>query len=182
MWLALLPSGKTHPPIFLVQCLCLHLPTNILWSAHHTSAKKNQQSKKCKATESFNTFVCSGTSSCTCETHYKWNEREREKEKKHTWKAHLIPPLQSEHVESFLFPQLNASAFDPVSSEHLSRTGHRMRALGLPPPQGRNPDLKERSERKAQILGPWGEETDCLSGAYQAMESCMHSQASEIWY
>ncbi|KAJ4943357.1 hypothetical protein JOQ06_005860, partial [Pogonophryne albipinna] len=57
----------------------------------------------------------------------------------------LIPPLQSEHVQRSLFPELHASAFDPVSSVWLSRTGHRMRALGLAPPQGRNLDLKERT-------------------------------------
>lgn len=94
----------------------------------------------------------------------------------------LIPPLQSEHVKRFLFPKLNASAFDPVSSEQLSRTGHRMRALGLASPQGGNLDLKARSARKTQTLGAWGEETDCLSGAYQAVEGYMHSQASENWY
>lgn len=94
----------------------------------------------------------------------------------------LIPPLQSEHIQSFLFPKLNASAFDPVSSARLSRTGHRMRALGLAPPQGRNLDLKERSERETQTPGPRGEETDCLSEAYQAVEGYMHSQASENWY
>lgn len=81
-----------------------------------------------------------------------------------------------------LFPVLNTSAFDPVSTAQLSWTGHQMRALGLASPQGRNLDLKERSERETQIPGPWGEETDCLSEAYQSMEGYMHSQASEEWY
>ena len=94
----------------------------------------------------------------------------------------LIPPLQSEHVQRSLFPELHASAFDPVSSVRLSRTGHRMRALGLAPPQGRNLDLKERSERETQTQGPRGEKTDCLSEAYQAMVGYMHSQASDNWY
>lgn len=57
-----------------------------------------------------------------------------------------------------------------------------MRALGLASPQGKNLDLKERSEKETQTPGPWGEEADCLSGAYQAMESYMHSQASKNWY
>ncbi|KAK5869525.1 hypothetical protein PBY51_024234 [Eleginops maclovinus] len=64
----------------------------------------------------------------------------------------------------------------------LSRTCHRMRALDLAPPQGRNLDLKERSERETQTQGPQGEKTDCLSEAYQATVGYMHSQASENWY
>lgn len=74
-----------------------------------------------------------------------------------------------------LFPELNVFASDAVSSAELSWTGHEMRALGLASPRGRNLDLKERSERETQILGPWGEETDCLSEAYQAMKGYMHS-------
>lgn len=107
---------------------------------------------------------------------------ERERKNFNEKLVSLIPHLQSEHVQSFLFPELNASAFDPVSSERLSRTGHWMRALGLASPQGRNLDLKEGSEEETQTLGPWGEKTDYLSGAYQAMEGYMHSQASENWY
>lgn len=58
----------------------------------------------------------------------RWKERERERHEK---LVSLVPPLQSEHVQSFLFPELHASPFDPVGSAWLSRTGHRMRALGL---------------------------------------------------
>lgn len=48
MWLVVLSCGKTCPPLFPVQCFCLHLPTNILWSAHHTSARERQQRKNTK--------------------------------------------------------------------------------------------------------------------------------------
>lgn len=86
-------------------------------------------------------------------------------------KTCLIPPLVPEHVRSSLFPELNASLFDPVSSRRLTRTGQRMRALGLDPPRGRSLDLKERSEREPpNPESSRGEEADCLSGAYQAEE------------
>lgn len=62
-----------------------------------------------------------------------------------------------------LFPELNVSASDAVNSAEFSWTGHEMRALGLASLRGRNLDLKERSERETQILGPRGEEKDCLS-------------------
>lgn len=57
---------ETCPPLFLVQFFCLHLRTNILRSAHHTSARERQQRKKYKASESSNTFVCSNTTDWTC--------------------------------------------------------------------------------------------------------------------
>lgn len=81
--------------------------------------------------------------------------RQRERERKiHEKLVKLIPLLQSEHVQSFSFPELNASAFDPASSVRLSWKGHRMRALDLAPPQGCNLDLKERLERETQTPGP----------------------------
>lgn len=46
IWLVVLPHGRTCPTVFLVQCFCLHLPTNVLWSAHHASARERQETKK----------------------------------------------------------------------------------------------------------------------------------------
>lgn len=79
----------------------------------------------------------------------------RQRERKiHEKLVKLIPLLQSEHVQRFLFPELNASAFDPASSVRLSWKGHRMRALDLAHPQGCNLDLKERLGRETQTPGP----------------------------
>lgn len=63
--------------------------------------------------------------------------------------------------------------------------GHHARALGLnslQAPQGRNLDLKERSEKHSNIpLLREGRET-AYQRAYQAMVGDMDSQASEDWH
>ena len=73
---------------------------------------------------------------------------------------------QSKHVQA-LFPELTASAFDPVSSAQLTRTGHHMRALGLGFSTGKKPGPQREVRKKKK--NPWGKDTVCLSEAYQAM-------------
>lgn len=68
----------------------------------------------------------------------------------------LNPPLQSEHAQSFQFPELDSSAFDLVSFQQLSRTGHRMRALGPGSSAGKKPGTSKRGQQeklKPQVLG-----------------------------
>lgn len=91
----------------------------------------------------------------------------------------FIPPLPSEHIQSFLFPELDASASDPVFSERLSWTGHQMKVLDQAPPQGGNQDLKDSLGKKTKTPGPWREEIDFLSEVHQAVKGYMHIQTLE---
>ena len=116
----------------------------------------------------------------------KWEtEREREREReRETWKAGESCPSSPVWTctelsipwaprLSFWSCRLCMALLDGSSDESFGSGS---------PPQGRNLDLKERSERETQTPGPRGEETDCLSEAYQDMEGYMHSEASENWH
>lgn len=166
MWRVRLPSGKTRLPLpSSVLLFTVQLSFETFCGPHITPLLGNISTRKIQSLREVEYIVCSNTYTATI-ANYKKTEREREREQErdiHEQLVSPIPPFQSEHVQGLLFPELYASAFDPVSSVRLPRTGHRMRALGLAPPQGRNLDLKERSEWETQTRGPQREETDCLS-------------------
>lgn len=153
VWLVVLPCGKTCRLLLLVRCLCLHptpkncgrqitlLPGNVSdWGGGIQSLR---ELRNICMLQRIQLDMYTVTIACY---------RSERKYMKSWWASSLR--LQPEHVQSFLLPELSASAFDPISSERLSSKGHRMRALDLAPPQGRNLHLKERLERETYTPGP----------------------------
>lgn len=113
--------------------------------------------------------------------HHLFLKTEREKR----FDAAGPPPSFQSVVCTAPVPGLQASAFDPVSWAWLSSMGHHARALGLnspQAPQGRKPDLKERSEKHSNPLLLWEGRQTAYQRAYQALVGDVDSQASEDWH
>lgn len=125
-------------------------------------------------------FACAATYPTYTVTspHYKKKKR---RETHTCTQARLIPPLLSEHVRRSAIPW--AQCFLILSARHSSLGRVTRWELWVWLLRGEETSTSKRGQKeklKSWVL--WGEETDCLSEAYQSMEGYMHSQASEDWY
>lgn len=151
MWLVVLLGTRVRLSSWFSASVDICLQ-NTVWSAHHASAGERQPRKKThKAVQNLSESVCSHTSDgrrMFIQQHPP-TIRKRERHEKPVG-------FQSEHAPSFQFPKLDSCAFDLVSSEQLSRTGHRMRAPGPGSSAGKKPGTSKRGQQeklKPLVLG-----------------------------